>query len=241
MGGGEARPAAQGRGPDGRSYAVTIMVAVTRRPPAVLPFLRPAPGPESRRVEGNEEAPRAYRLRGRLRGAQRHGGSAARPPLGAAGAAVGLCGSAGRPAARSLRACQPARQPRPRCHGNRAACGAPDVAGAGESGRPCACAEKPAGRPAARAEVAESRALLEVAGRARRFWSASPAFSRGGSSISWCASHQSRMLVFVRLTLEGTRGLCSVPGCSFWTPGIQKVILPDLYLRLLGSDVAPGQ
>lgn len=54
--GGDVRQAARGRGPEGRSYAVTIMAAVTLRPPAVRPFLRPAPGRESRKVVGSEEA-----------------------------------------------------------------------------------------------------------------------------------------------------------------------------------------
>lgn len=56
--GGDARPAARGRGPEARSYAVTTMAAVTggRRPRA--PFLQPAP----RRGEAARGPPRPPRL-----------------------------------------------------------------------------------------------------------------------------------------------------------------------------------
>lgn len=75
---------------------------------AVTGGRRPAPLPSGPRpgVGGIGGAPapalRAYRLRGWLRGAQRHGGGAARSPRGAAGSAVGFWGSAGHPVARSL-------------------------------------------------------------------------------------------------------------------------------------------
>lgn len=152
MRGGDARPAARGRGPKGRSYAVTIMAAVTRRPPAVCPFLRTAPGPESRRAGGSEEArPRlpSPRPDPRCPVTWLRRRPAAPRRCGRDCPAVRLRRRPSRPQPPDLPA---ARLPRPRCHGNRAARTAPDVAGAQEPGRPCACAGKPEGRPAARPE-----------------------------------------------------------------------------------------
>lgn len=98
--------------------------------------------------------------------------------------------------------------------------------------RACALRNPRADRQRARRCGAESPALPSRGVALKGSCSASAAVFRGGFSTSPSASHQSRLLVFVRLTLKGARGLGSVPSCSFWSPGIQKVILPDLCLRL---------
>uniref|UniRef100_A0A452Q8H0 BRCA1 associated ATM activator 1 n=1 Tax=Ursus americanus TaxID=9643 RepID=A0A452Q8H0_URSAM len=66
------------------------MAAVTRRPWPCAPSSGPRPAPRAGELEAARRPARTYRLRGRLRGAQRHGGGAARPHLGTAGTAVGL-------------------------------------------------------------------------------------------------------------------------------------------------------
>lgn len=70
MWGGDPRPAARGRGPEGRSYAVTIMAAVTRLPRPCAPSSGPRPAPRAGELEAARRPARTYRLRGRLRGAQ---------------------------------------------------------------------------------------------------------------------------------------------------------------------------
>lgn len=129
---GEAPPTARGRGPQGRSYAVTIPAAVTGgrgvRPP------RPASPPPDPRAGGSEEA-RPPRL------------PSPKPDprcpatwlwrCGRGGPVPGLRGPPG-PPPQDLSA----RPPRPRCHGNRAGPGC----GARPAGRLCACAATPRGR-----------------------------------------------------------------------------------------------
>lgn len=126
--GGDAGPPARGRGPEGRCYAVTIMAAVTgsRRPCAAFP--RPAPRPAGpagwrEREAGRPRLP-SPRPGPRSPATWRRRCPAAPRRCGRRCLAPGLRGPPRRPQTPG----PPARQPRPRCHGNRAGPRAPDVA-----------------------------------------------------------------------------------------------------------------
>lgn len=156
-GGGDAMPAARWRGPEVRSYAVTIMAAVTRRPPALRPRLRPA-GPAGRGERGGRPArPRLPSPRPTLRGPATWrrrwpaAPSALRALLSGSGAA-----RSPRPPAASGNARAPAATPLP--WQRRRAAESRMRRAPSKPGRPCACAAVPAGRPAARPEVRGRRA-----------------------------------------------------------------------------------
>lgn len=209
--GGDARPAARGRGPEARSYAVTTMAAVTggRRPRA--PFLQPAP----RRGEAARGPPRPPRLPSprpapRCSGTWRRRCPIAprrceygRPVLGLRRPAAS--GPARAPAATPL-PWQPRGPPSPGC-GRRPARRADSKRALGA----------PAGRQAARPECgAESGAELEQSSRRR------------DCNVNLCTSHQSRIVIFIRLTMKGTRGFCgvhSLPALNAWH---SENHLPDL-------------
>lgn len=170
-----------------------------------------------RGARGRPARARAYRLRGRIPAPQRHGGGAARPPLGVADAAVRLRGSADRPAARSLRA-------RPRARRDPAAMA---TAPAREprmwrprAGPPLRMLRGPAGRPAAFPEVRGRDSPRSTVPGVR------PRASPMGSSRRLSPAPERDTNKYLFDNIERDRGLCSVIGCWLSTPSIQK-ILPD--------------